>query len=145
MEVIRLIQSIPLPTSSDDRTLLFLSLVLVPCRLVRLTMLARYVETLLGRRRYLPQVNSAHEQERARAERQAANTVCQGSAADLLKLAATNIAARYGEIVLMRLLVDCLCALDSRGSSARASDLGSKKDTGRLRGEANNCRGTRAT
>ncbi|CAM9272792.1 unnamed protein product, partial [Laminaria digitata] len=53
-----------------------------------------YVETLLGRRRYLPQINSKDAKERSRAERQAANTVCQGSAADLLKLAATNVAAR---------------------------------------------------
>lgn len=53
------------------------------------------METLLGRRRYLTQINSRDDKERARAERQAANTVCQGSAADLLKLAATNIAARY--------------------------------------------------
>ncbi|CAM9101401.1 unnamed protein product [Discosporangium mesarthrocarpum] len=53
-----------------------------------------YVETLLGRRRYLPKINSEDGQERARAERQAVNSVCQGSAADLLKLATTNIAAR---------------------------------------------------
>lgn len=53
------------------------------------------METLLGRRRYLPHINSSDIKERARAERQAANTVCQGSAADLLKLAVTNIAARY--------------------------------------------------
>ena len=53
------------------------------------------METLLGRRRYLPHINSADAKERARAERQAANTVCQGSAADLLKLAATNVASRY--------------------------------------------------
>jgi DNA polymerase family A len=31
---------------------------------------------------------------RAQAERQAVNTVCQGSAADLLKLAITNVSAR---------------------------------------------------
>ncbi|CAM9111170.1 unnamed protein product [Pylaiella littoralis] len=53
-----------------------------------------YVETLLGRRRYLPQINSTDKTERSRAERQAANTTTQGSAADLLKLAATNVAAR---------------------------------------------------
>ncbi|CAM9458715.1 unnamed protein product, partial [Hapterophycus canaliculatus] len=53
-----------------------------------------YVETLLGRRRYLPQINSTDKTDRSRAERQAANTMTQGSAADLLKLAATNVAAR---------------------------------------------------
>ncbi|CAM9355669.1 unnamed protein product, partial [Choristocarpus tenellus] len=53
-----------------------------------------HVETLLGRRRYLPQINSQDSQEKARAERQSINSICQGSAADLLKLAATNITTR---------------------------------------------------
>jgi DNA polymerase theta len=50
-----------------------------------------YVETLLGRRRYLPGIHSAEAGERAQAERQAVNSVCQGSAADLIKLAMVNI------------------------------------------------------
>ena len=44
-----------------------------------------FVTTLLGRRRYLPDIRSAAAAARARAERQAVNTICQGSAADLLK------------------------------------------------------------
>lgn len=50
-----------------------------------------YVQTMLGRRRYLPHILHAQRKERSRAERQAVNTVCQGSAADLIKLAMINI------------------------------------------------------
>lgn len=49
------------------------------------------METLLGRRRYLPGIHSPEAGERAHAERQAVNSVCQGSAADLIKLAMVNI------------------------------------------------------
>ena len=46
-----------------------------------------YVPTVYGRRRYLPDLKSKEIGLRARAERQAFNTVIQGSAADLMKLA----------------------------------------------------------
>jgi DNA polymerase I-like protein with 3'-5' exonuclease and polymerase domains len=46
-----------------------------------------YVTTLLGRRRYIPELRSRETGLKARAERQAFNTVIQGSAADLMKLA----------------------------------------------------------
>jgi DNA polymerase-1 len=46
-----------------------------------------YVSTLLGRRRYIPELRSKETGLKARAERQAFNTVIQGSAADLMKLA----------------------------------------------------------
>jgi len=46
-----------------------------------------YALTYLGRRRYLPDLRSSVVWERARAERQAFNTVIQGSSADLIKLA----------------------------------------------------------
>jgi len=46
-----------------------------------------YVSTVLGRRRYLPDLKSKEIGLRARAERQAFNTVIQGSAADLMKMA----------------------------------------------------------
>jgi DNA polymerase-1 len=50
-----------------------------------------YVQTLLGRRRYLPGLNSSHGGERALAERVAINTPIQGSAADLMKLAMIRV------------------------------------------------------
>ena len=46
-----------------------------------------YALTYMNRRRYLPELRSGQIRERARAERQAFNTVIQGSAADLIKLA----------------------------------------------------------
>jgi DNA polymerase I-like protein with 3'-5' exonuclease and polymerase domains len=46
-----------------------------------------YVETLMGRRRYLPELMSKEQGLKSRGERQAFNTVIQGSAADIMKLA----------------------------------------------------------
>ena len=46
-----------------------------------------YVETIFGRRRYIPELKSKERGLKARADRQAFNTVIQGSAADLMKLA----------------------------------------------------------
>jgi DNA polymerase I-like protein with 3'-5' exonuclease and polymerase domains len=46
-----------------------------------------YVETIFGRRRYIPELKSKDRGLKARADRQAFNTVIQGSAADLMKLA----------------------------------------------------------
>lgn len=50
-----------------------------------------YVETLKGRRRYLPEINSANQNIRSNAERQAINMPIQGTAADMIKLAMINI------------------------------------------------------
>ena len=46
-----------------------------------------YVETLFGRRRYIPDLKSGDKGLKNRADRQAFNTMIQGSAADLMKLA----------------------------------------------------------
>ena len=46
-----------------------------------------YVETLLSRRRYIPEINSKNEHIKSFSERAAVNTVVQGSAADIIKLA----------------------------------------------------------
>ncbi len=50
-----------------------------------------YVTTLLGRRRYLPGLRSDEARVRAQAERVAANTPIQGSAADLIKKAMVRV------------------------------------------------------
>jgi DNA polymerase-1 len=50
-----------------------------------------YVETILGRRRQIPQVKSRNPSERALGERMAINTVVQGSAADLIKRAMIDL------------------------------------------------------
>ena len=52
------------------------------------------VETILGRRRPIPQVHSRNPNERAQGERLAINTVIQGSAADLIKLAMVHLSER---------------------------------------------------
>ena len=46
-----------------------------------------FVSTLFGRRRYIPDLKSRDMGLKSRAERQAFNTVIQGSAADIMKLA----------------------------------------------------------
>ena len=46
-----------------------------------------YVQTLMGRRRPLPEINTPRFQERAAAERTAINHPIQGTAADIMKLA----------------------------------------------------------
>ena len=53
--------------------------------------LTGYTETLLGRRRYLPDLNSDNRQRREMAERMALNAPIQGSAADLVKVAMLNV------------------------------------------------------
>ncbi|MDD5005228.1 MAG: DNA polymerase I [Candidatus Omnitrophica bacterium] len=50
-----------------------------------------YVATIMGRRRYLPYINSKNIGLRQFSERQAVNATIQGSAADLIKLAMINI------------------------------------------------------
>ena len=50
-----------------------------------------FVETIMGRRRYLRDINSANQTVRGYAERNAINAPIQGSAADLIKIAMINI------------------------------------------------------
>ena len=50
-----------------------------------------FVETIMGRRRYLRDINSANQTVRGFAERNAINAPIQGSAADLIKVAMINI------------------------------------------------------
>jgi DNA polymerase-1 len=50
-----------------------------------------YVETLLGRRLYIPDIQSTNQQRRIAAERVAINAPLQGTAADLIKLAMIHI------------------------------------------------------
>ena len=53
-----------------------------------------YLETMSGRRRYLPEANSPNFQIRQAAERMAVNMPIQGTAADILKIAMVNIDQR---------------------------------------------------
>ena len=50
-----------------------------------------YTETILGRRRYLPDLTTDNRQRREMAERMALNAPIQGSAADIIKVAMLNV------------------------------------------------------
>lgn len=53
-----------------------------------------YTETIMGRRRYLPDLNSDNRQRRELAERTALNAPIQGSAADIIKVAMVRLDER---------------------------------------------------
>ncbi|GAA0219500.1 DNA polymerase I [Cryptosporangium japonicum] len=56
-----------------------------------------YTETIMGRRRYLPDLNSDNRQRREMAERMALNAPIQGSAADIIKVAMLAVDKRLRE------------------------------------------------
>ena len=56
-----------------------------------------YTETILGRRRYLPDLTSDNRQRRDMAERMALNAPIQGSAADIIKVAMLEVDRALGE------------------------------------------------
>jgi DNA polymerase-1 len=56
-----------------------------------------YTETIMGRRRYLPDLTSDNRQRREMAERMALNAPIQGSAADLIKVAMLDVDAAVAE------------------------------------------------
>ena len=61
-----------------------------------------YSETYLGRRRYLPSINSANWGRKSFAQRCALNTPIQGTAADILKIAITKILKGLNERMWLR-------------------------------------------
>ena len=56
-----------------------------------------YVQTILGRRRYLKDINGSNAVVRGAAERNAVNAPIQGSAADIIKIAMINIHGKLEE------------------------------------------------
>jgi len=85
-----------------------------------------YVTTLMGRRRYIPELTSSNRSHRALGERLAINSVIQGSAADLIKIAMVRVHDRIvRERLPLRLLLQIHdelvleSPLDSAESSAR--------------------------
>ncbi len=86
-----------------------------------------YTETIMGRRRYLPDLMHDNRQRREVAERMALNAPIQGSAADIIKLAMLNVqAAIEKEKLKSRLLLqihDELILEVVAGEEERISDL----------------------
>ena len=64
-----------------------------------------YAETLLGRRRYLPEINSANANVRQAAERAAINMPIQGTAADIIKISMAKMDAELRHRKLKSLLI----------------------------------------
>jgi DNA polymerase-1 len=54
-----------------------------------------YISTILGRKRYLPDIHSHNAVVRGYAERNAINAPIQGSAADIIKIAMVNVYKRF--------------------------------------------------
>ena len=64
-----------------------------------------FVETILGRRRYLKDINSRNAIVKGHAERNAINAPIQGSAADIIKIAMINLHENYKKILKLK----CCC------------------------------------
>jgi len=56
-----------------------------------------YVQTLLGRRRYIPEISASNRQVREAAERMAINMPVQGTAADIIKIAMVDLQRQIDE------------------------------------------------
>ena len=86
-----------------------------------------YTETILGRRRYLPDLSSDNRQRREVAERMALNAPIQGSAADIIKVAMLNVSrAMKRDELQSRLLLqvhDELILEIAPGEAERLSEL----------------------
>ena len=86
-----------------------------------------YVETALGRRRYLPELNSSNHQLRAFGERVARNAPIQGTAADIIKIAMVRVWNRLREERLDARLIlqihDELIVEASQADAERASQI----------------------
>ena len=64
-----------------------------------------YVETLKGRRRYIPEVHSSNFHVRAAGERMAVNMPIQGTAADIIKIAMVRIQERLDALKLRSMMI----------------------------------------
>ena len=85
-----------------------------------------FTETILGRRRYLPDLLSDNRQRREMAERMALNAPIQGSAADLIKVAMLRLVSGAGGDVL----ADAAAGPRRAGARGRAGGAGSPRAGG---------------
>jgi DNA polymerase-1 len=87
-----------------------------------------YVKTIAGRKRRLPEINSRDRSLSAQAERQAINSIIQGSAADIIKWAMLRmppVAQRHGA----KLLSQVHDELDFECPTAQVQDFGTEAST----------------
>jgi len=82
-----------------------------------------YVATMLGRRRAIPEIESTNPSRRALAERTAINTVVQGSAADLIKLAMVDLHRLFRGDPAVRTLLQVHDELVVEARADRAEDV----------------------
>ncbi|KAL3819028.1 hypothetical protein ACJIZ3_004933 [Penstemon smallii] len=71
-----------------------------------------YVKTLKGRKRFLAKIKFGNSKEKSKAQRQAVNSICQGSAADIIKIAMICIHDVIGEDTG----TSCPCSIDAKTS-----------------------------
>jgi len=83
-----------------------------------------YAETMMGRRRYIPEINANNPMVRAAAERIAVNLPAQGTASDIIKVAMNRIDAELTERGLRsKMLLQVHDELIFEGPSAEMDDL----------------------
>lgn len=94
-----------------------------------------YVETMFGRRRYIPDINASNKNVQAAAKRIAMNTPIQGTAADIIKLAMIKVYQRLKKEKLPARLIlqvhDELIVEAEEGAAEKVSEL--------LKEEMENC------
>ncbi len=78
-----------------------------------------FVQTLHGRRRYLPEITSKNQNIRGNAERQAINMPIQGTAADMIKIAMVNlhaalVAGGHATRLLLQVHDELICEVPAR-------------------------------
>jgi DNA polymerase-1 len=83
-----------------------------------------YVETIFGRRRYIPELRDKNFNVRAFGERTATNSPLQGSAADLIKVAMVRVAEDLKRSGGGRLLLQVHDELVLEAEAARAEEVG---------------------
>ena len=96
-----------------------------------------FTETILGRRRYLPDLTSDNRQRREMAERMALNAPIQGSAADIIKVAMLGVDRALG--------AERLAQPDAAPGARRAGPRGGAGGAGGGRGAGTPGDGRRAT
>uniref|UniRef100_A0A8V5FLY6 DNA-directed DNA polymerase n=1 Tax=Melopsittacus undulatus TaxID=13146 RepID=A0A8V5FLY6_MELUD len=86
-----------------------------------------FVQTILGRRRYLPAIKDPNPYSKAHAERQAVNTTVQGSAADIVKTATVNIQRRleaFSSVIKSHGHLESFLQRDQTGNLVRKRNRG---------------------